>query len=26
LAQQKAFYEILFFRHDPKFLGEKEEL
>lgn len=26
LAQQKAFYEILFFRHDPKFLGEKEKL
>ena len=26
LAQQKAFYEVLFFPHDPKFLGEKEEL
>ncbi len=26
LAQQKAFYEIFFFRHDPKFLGEKEIL
>lgn len=26
LAQQKAFYEVLFFPHDPKFLGEKESL
>ncbi len=26
LAQQKAFYEVLFFEHDPKFLGEEEEL
>lgn len=26
LAQQKAFYEVLFFPHDPKFLGEVEEL
>ncbi len=25
-AQQKAFYEILFFRHDPKFLGNSEKL
>ena len=26
LAQQKAFYEVLFFSHDPKFLGDEEEL
>lgn len=26
LAQQKAFYEVLFFPHDPKFLGKKEEI
>ncbi len=26
LAQQKSFYEVLFFPHNPKFLGEKEEL
>lgn len=25
-AQQKAFYEVLFFPHDPKFLGDKESL
>lgn len=26
LAQQKAFYEVLFFPHQPKFLGEKESI
>ena len=26
LAQQKAFYEVLFFPHDPKFLGETQEI
>ncbi|HIQ57711.1 TPA: YdcF family protein [Candidatus Gracilibacteria bacterium] len=26
LAQQKAFYEVLLFKHDPKFLGNIEQL
>jgi SanA protein len=26
LAQQKAFYEVYFFPHNPKFLGKKESL